>query len=110
MGGPSFEKDGVGSAPALVDDGSVKASAPAGVSPYRTVIDPSPELERVIMYFGISDYLTMGAFTFFNAAGGYYFGASTPLPPSARSLPSRARARAPTPTPTPTPRPSSQAA
>ncbi|KAK7239817.1 hypothetical protein SO694_00029261 [Aureococcus anophagefferens] len=44
------------------------------MKPAHEVMDPSPELERVILNFGPLDYLTIGAFTFFNAAGGYAYG------------------------------------
>ena len=48
------------------------------MKPAHEVMDPSPELERVILNFGPLDYLTIGAFTFFNAAGGYAYGARAP--------------------------------
>ena len=58
------------------------------MKPAHEVMDPSPELERVILNFGPLDYLTIGAFTFFNAAGGYAYGACAP-----RRSPRDARAR-----------------
>ena len=69
----TYDKAGVGEAPALVDGAAVKASAPAPVD-FRTFIDPAPELETVVLHFGPSDYATIGAFFLANALGGWRFG------------------------------------
>eukprot|EP00629_Pelagomonadales_sp_RCC1024_P001657 CAMPEP_0119269296 /NCGR_PEP_ID=MMETSP1329-20130426/6767_1 /TAXON_ID=114041 /ORGANISM="Genus nov. species nov., Strain RCC1024" /LENGTH=105 /DNA_ID=CAMNT_0007269293 /DNA_START=141 /DNA_END=454 /DNA_ORIENTATION=+ len=80
----TYEKDGVGEAPVLADvDGAVKASAPPGGNPYSPAIDPSPELETVILHFGPTDYLTMGTFWLANSLGGWRYGAPIRAPTAA---------------------------
>ena len=69
----AFEKGTVGAAPALVDGGAVRASAPGPVE-FKTLVDPSPELETVVLNFGPSDYATIGTFFVVNALGGWRFG------------------------------------
>ena len=73
MGAHAFEKGTVGAAPALVDGGAVRASAPGPVE-FKTLVDPSPELETVVLNFGPSDYATIGTFFVVNALGGWRFG------------------------------------
>ena len=73
MGDHAFEKGTVGAAPALVDGGAVRASAPGPVE-FKTLVDPSPELETVVLNFGPSDYATIGTFFVVNALGGWRFG------------------------------------
>ena len=86
MGDHAFEKGTVGAAPALVDGGAVRASAPGPVE-FKTLVDPSPELETVVLNFGPSDYATIGTFFVVNALGGWRFGGAIrgPIRPGRRA-------------------------